>query len=200
MLCRYLRQKGYHISPLDEADALTALTLLPIHRKDNFKEALRSVLSKNHYEYIHFFDLYEEFWYELSRAVDAKVKNEVNIHDKQSESQKKQDQFKAIQDWLNLSPSEDEEAISAHSEIEVLTRKSFADLSKEEMELMMRLLQKMAKKIAHQKSRLKTNSRRKKNIDLKRTIRASMRNGGEVSSFVHSRHKEKNSSWFFYVM
>jgi uncharacterized protein with von Willebrand factor type A (vWA) domain len=191
MLCRYLRHKGFNISPTDESNALHSLTLLPIQRQDYFREALRTTLAKNQYQYSRFFELYDEFWYQLSRAVDSKVKSEVNFKDQASESQKKSQQFESLKDWLNLNPSNQEEAISSHSDIEVLTEKNFADLSQEEMELMMRLLQKMAQKIAHQKSRLRAKTKRRNDIDLKRTIRASLRNGGEIHRFIHSKHKDK---------
>jgi len=191
MLCRYLRHKGFKISPTDETNALTALALLPIQRQDYFREALRTTLAKNQYQYSRFFEFYDEFWYQLSKAVDSKVKSEVNIKDKASDNQQKAAQFQAIKDWLNLNPTEDEEAIASYSEFEALTRKNFADLTKEEMELMMRLLQKLAKKIAHQKSRLKAKSRRKTHVDLKRTIRTNMRDGGEITRFIHSKNKDK---------
>lgn len=59
------------------------------------------------------------------------------------------------------------------------------------MQLMMRLLKRMAKKIAHEKSRLKRNSKKRKHIDLKSTIRTNMRRGGEITDIRFSEKKEK---------
>jgi uncharacterized protein with von Willebrand factor type A (vWA) domain len=191
MLCRYLRQKGFKIGPAEEANALIALSCLPIQRQDAFKEALRTTLAKNQYQYTRFFDLYDEFWHQLAQAVDAKVKSEVNVKEQASEAQKKEAQFQSIKDWLNLNPADEEQEMASFSDLEVLTRKNFADLSQEEMELMMRLLQKLARQIAHQKSRLKKKAKRKAGVDLGRTIRASMRQGGEITQLVRSRHKDK---------
>ena len=191
MLCRFLRQKGFALSATEEADALKSLALLPIHKEEYFVQALKVVLSKNRYQYLKFNELYEEFWEQLSKAVDSKTKEKPVKKDKKSDAQKKEAQFEALKNWLNLNPAEEEKEIAAFSDLEVLTKKNFADLSEEEMRLIMRLLQKLARKIAHQKSRLRKVSKRRKTLDLKRTIHANLRKGGDIQDFVFSKKKEK---------
>lgn len=190
-LCRFLRQKGFALSATEEADALSAIHFLPIEKEKYFKKALKIVLCKNQYQYQKYDDLYEEFWDQLAKAVDAKTKQLPEKKEKPSDVKKKAAQFEALKNWLNLTPAEEEKEVAAFSDLEVLTRKNFSDLSEEELKLMMRLLQHLARKIAHRKSRLTKISKRKKTLDLKRTISINLRAGGEIQRFVYNKRKER---------
>lgn len=191
VFCRFLRKKGFNLGPTEEADALLALSQLPIGSEKNFKQALKAVLTKNQYQSTHFEDYYAEFWDQLSKAADSKIKKDRTKKDKPPAAQQKEAQFNALKNWLNLSPVVDEKAIASYSDIEVLTKKNFLDLSKDEMLLMMGLLKRLARKVAHQKSRLKKISRRHKVVDLRRTIYTNMRKGADIKELVYSEHKEK---------
>jgi uncharacterized protein with von Willebrand factor type A (vWA) domain len=191
LLCRFLRKKSFNITAIEAADALKAISYLPINSEAYFREALKAVLSKNAFQRTHFDEYYSEFKDQLKKASDSKVRVKPEEKDKKSEAQKKTAQFESLKDWLNLTPSEDEKTVSSFSDLEVLTRKNFSDLSEEEMRLVMRLLQKMARKLAHQKSRLRKASKKHRNLDLKRTIRANMRIGGDIQQLVFSERKER---------
>jgi len=191
LLCRFLRKKGFSLSATEEADALQALTFLPIDKEKYFKDALQAILTKSKFQQLKFDEYYHEFWDQLSRAVDSKTKEKQVKKDKKTEAQKKEVQFESLKNWLNLKPAEEEKEVASFSDLDVLSRKNFSDLSKDEMRLMMQLLQKMARKLAHQKSRLKKASKRHKNLDLKRTMRANMRKGGDIQQLLFSERKER---------
>ncbi|WP_339706157.1 VWA domain-containing protein [uncultured Kriegella sp.] len=191
LLCRFLRKKGFPVSVIEEADALSALSHLSIRREKEFKEALKIVLAKNQYQFEKFDGYYKEFWDQLYKAVNSKTKDTLERKSKRSEAREQEIRFDSLKSWLNLKPSEEEKAVSSYSEIEVLTKKNFSDLNEDEMLLMMRLLEKLARKVAHQKSRLRRVSKKKNKIDLKRTIRMGMRKGGEIQRLVYSEKKEK---------
>lgn len=190
LLCRFLRKKSFNLSAIEEADALKAISFLPIHSENYFKEALRSVLTKSQFEQEKFDEYYHEFKQQLKKASDSKVKA-LPEEAKRPEKKTKEAQFEALKDWLNLTPSEAEKEVASFSTIEVLTKKDFLDLSEDEMRLMMRVLEKIARKLAHQKSRLRKKSKKKQQIDLKQTIRANMRKGGEIQQLVFSEKKNR---------
>lgn len=190
LLCRYLRGKNYTISTTEEADALRAISFLPIGSEDYFREALKAVLSKNAFQRTHFDEHYHEFKKQLEKASDSKLKD-VPEEGRRPERKTKAAQFEALKDWLNLTPSEEEKEVAAFSDLEVLTKKDFLDLSEDEIRVMMGILQKLARKMAHQKSRLRKRSNRHRQMDLKRTIRANMRKGGEVHEMVFSEKKNR---------
>lgn len=191
LLCRFLRKKSFSISAAEESDALRAISYLPLNSENYFREALKAVLSKSAFQRTNFDEYYFEFKEQLKKASNSKVENKPEEKEKRSDAQKKAAQFEALKEWLNLNPSEDEKEVSSFSSLEVLTRKNFSDLSEEEMRLMMRLLQKLARKMAHQKSRLKIASKKHKTLDLRRTIRANLRRGGEIQQWVFSQRKER---------
>lgn len=190
-LCRFLRKKGFPLSASDEADALTAISHLPIHQESYFKQAIKAILTKNRYQFEKFDEYYTEFWKQLSKATDSKTKEEPIQRDKKSEAQQQQARFESLKDWLNLNPSEEQKDIATYSDLEVLTKKDFSDLNEDEMRLMMRLLQRMARKIAHQKSRLKKPSKKHNQLDLRRTIRLNLRKGGDIQRLVYSEKRDK---------
>ncbi len=190
LLCRFLRKKSFNLTATEEADALTAISYLPINSEDYFREALRSVLTKSQFQQTKFNEYYHEFKDQLKKASDSKVK-ELPEEKPQPEKKTKEAKFEALKDWLNLSPSEEEKEIAAFSDLEVLTRKDFLDLSEDEMLLMMRVLKKLARKMAHQKSRLRKKSKRRQQLDLKQTIRQNMRKGGEIQQLVFSEKKNR---------
>ncbi|HHJ51381.1 MAG TPA: VWA domain-containing protein [Phaeodactylibacter sp.] len=190
LFCRFLRQKGYALGMREEADALRALEYLSFDSEDAFIDALRAILAKSRLQQLRFKEHYLEFWDELERALNSKLKEHPR-HQQRSEAQKRKAQFDALKSWLNLLPAEEEKEIAAASPVEILSRKHFADLSPDEMRLMMRMLRKAARKLTRQKSRLKKAARLKKKPDLKRSIRHSMRRGGELHQILFSKHKEK---------
>lgn len=190
-LCRFLRKKSFPLSAADEADALTAISHLPIHQESYFKQALKAILTKNRSQFEKFDEYYAEFWKQLSKATDSKIKEEPIQRKNKSEAQKQQARFESLKDWLNLNPSEEQKDISTFSDLEVLTKKDFTDLSEDEMRLMMQLLKRLARKIAHQKSRLRKSSKKHKKLDLQRTIRLNLRKGGDIQRLVFSEKKDK---------
>jgi uncharacterized protein with von Willebrand factor type A (vWA) domain len=190
LLCRFLRKKGFNLTSAEESDALKAISFLPIHSEDYFKEGLRSVLTKSEFQQSKFDEYYHEFKEQLKKAADSKVK-ELPEEKEKRDKKTKEAQFDALKDWLNLNPSKEEKEVSSFSDIEVLTKKNFFDLSEDEMRLMMRVLQNLASKMAHQKSRLRKKSKRHQQLDLKQTIRTNMRKGGEIQQLVFSEKKNR---------
>lgn len=190
LLCRFLRKKGYNLSATEASDALEAISFLPINSENYFREALKAMLSKSEFQRSHFDEYYQEFKEQLKKAPDAKIKD-VPEEKPQAEPQSKAAQFEALKDWLNLTPSEEEKEVAAFSDLEVLTKKNFLDLSEDEMRLMMRVLRKLARKMAHQKSRLRKKSKRHQHLDLKQTMRTNMRKGVEIQQLQFSERKER---------
>ncbi|NAS11582.1 vWA domain-containing protein [Poritiphilus flavus] len=188
---RFLRSKGYSIGPQEESDALNALGFLSMRKEDLFRQALKTVFSKNFYQFAQFEDLYREFWSELDRAQDSKLKKKQDKKTLQQSSLRKELKFQALKDWLNLNPSEEEQPTASYSDLEVLSRKNFSDLSPDEMELILSALKRIAKRLAHQKSRLRKRTKKSSHLDMKQTVRLNMRTGGEIQRLVFSEKKER---------
>ncbi|SHI99075.1 vWA domain-containing protein [Pseudozobellia thermophila] len=191
LLCRYLRKEGYSLGVAEEADAMKALERLPIDKEQNFVMALKAVLAKNSHQYLNFDGQYDEFKRQLAKASDSKIKETPKKKDKKSKAEREQARFDALKNWLNLNPSEEEKQVASYSDMEVLGKKHFSDLSEDEIKLMMRLLKILARKVAHRKSRLRKISKRARQLDLRHTVRGSMRSGGSLHNLVYSERKNK---------
>jgi uncharacterized protein with von Willebrand factor type A (vWA) domain len=190
MFCRFLRNRGFKLTTDDEQDLLNAFTHLPIGKESTFKRAARAVLVKNKWQFQQFDDLYTEFWDQLSRAVDAKTKN-IAEDKPNNHSSGKSPTFDTLKSWLYNEKPTTEEQISAFSQLEVLTKKDFSNMTDDELRLVMVLLSKLAKQLAHRKSRLRKVTKKRDRVDVKRTVAFNMRRGGDLNKVIFSQQKNK---------
>ena len=190
-LCKFLRDKGFVLGAKEESDAMKAISFLPIGDKSSFKEALKSIFVKSKWQHEQFDDYYDEFWDELNKAVDSKTKDVEDENTEKPSPNAQQPSFETLKSWLYNDQTEEEKTIAAYSSLEVLTRKKFNDLSSDEMNLIMATLRKIARQLAHQKSRLKQRSTKNRQLDLKRTFSSNMRLGGEILKLQFSQPKDK---------
>ncbi len=192
--CRYLRAKDYRIGPEEEADALRSLAFLPIGDQETFRLALKSLLARSRMQQEQFDAHFDRYWKELEKAVDAKTEDKPDGWSNRGANKKsKQESFQALKSWLYGEGKEDEEegAITSYSAKEVLTKKDFSAMTDDELRLVMRLLQQIARSIVRKKSRLPKPSKLKKQLDLKRTMRYNLRRGSSIQRFLFSEKKEK---------
>lgn len=191
LFCRHLREKGYVIGPSEEADALQALSYCPIGKEDYFRNTLCAVLAKNKFQFDQFDTLYQDFWEELKKAIDAKQKSVPEKTKKNKPKPSKEPSIQALKDWLYGKETQEETELSSYSSGEVLTKKDFGNMQEEELRLVMSLLQQLARKLAHQKSRLTKIAKKQKKVDLKRTMRYNMRRGGTIQKMLFSEKKDR---------
>lgn len=168
---------------------MQALSLTGLRSESDYCDTLRTLFAKDQHQFKVFDSLYLEFKDQVSRAVDAKIKT--LAVPKPKPSKVAEVQFESLKNWLNLSSAQEEVAMAAPSSMEILGKKHFTELSGDEMRLMMRLLQKMARYITHEKSRLRKLTKKKGKLDVRSTVKAGMRKGGEMSQFLFSSKKER---------
>lgn len=190
-LCIFLRSSGFVVGTKEESDAMNAIHSLPIGDKSLFKDGLKSIFAKSKWQFEQFDDLYNEFWTQLSKATDSKIKEVVDHEKEKVDPRAKKPSFESLKSWLYNNQIEEQKEVYAYSSMEVLARKNFADMSSDEVRLIMALLKKIAKKLAHQKGRLKKKSKRKRQVDLKRTFSSNMRLGGDILKLNFSEPKDK---------
>ncbi len=192
LFCRYLRRQGFGLGPVEEADALHALGWIDIGDKLQFRKALRAVLVKNKFQHQHFDAHYADFWKELDRAVDSKTKEMLEQgKSKPNPKSNQQGSFESLKNWLYGKEPEEEAELAAYSGIETLGHKDFGKMTEEELRLVMRLLQRLARRLTHQKSRLSKASKRARQLDLKRTFRANLRQGTSLQQLRFSEKKDR---------
>lgn len=186
--CRYLRTKGFVLGPAEEADALLALTVLPMEDREQFRLALRAVLTRSLLHQRKFDDLYEEYWAYVEQGVDSKVRNKETPRSQAKKKQQKPS-LQALKSWLYGNKQEEEAELAVYSPAEVLGRKDFGAFSDEELEEVMKLIAIMARNLASSYSRRFLATHRPGQFDLKRTIRLNLRRGGEIAELGFRKRK-----------
>ncbi len=186
--CHYLRNYGFTIGVQEQASALEALSFINFEEKENFKDALRTTLVKNVQNLQKFDRLFDDYWKELEKSVNSKIK------DSEERKQKKQSQadatFNNLKSWMNGKKTEEEQDLAAYSIGENLSEKDFSTIPNEDLEEVMQIIKEMSKSLAVSMNRrhLKANSH--KRFDLKNTIRKNLKRGGELIEIVYKKPKK----------
>ena len=172
---RVLREAGLEIGPGRVADALRALDAVDLTRQSDVFFALRQTFVSRRDE-LELFDRAFSAWFLRAPVLPpVRQKSLVDAAVKVGESPI---------DRLRLGDEEEEPGgeplelgASAH---ELLRDKDFADLTGDELRLVRRLIQQLAKQRPRRASRRLVSDRRGDTLDMRRLIRASLRTGGDA--------------------
>ncbi len=180
--CRLLRSHEFLLGPAEESDALRALAMIGIADQEVFRLALRMVLTGNRGEQEVFDNLYDFFWGRKMQRPMSKVEQETDWVTKELASQTRQNQKeeRGLLSWNAEPETEGEEALPGYSPMEVLKRKDFRNFTEEDVAEAMRLLRNIARLLGARLSRRFRMDRTHQQLDFRRTMRRSLRNGGEV--------------------
>lgn len=183
--CRYLRFQGFTLGPAEETDALNALSILPLQSPENFRWVLRAILPKSLPQQKKFDQLYQQYWDEITKAVDAKIKQEEETVLGPKQEQKPPPQppsLQALKDWLYNKQADDaeEEELAAFSACEVSSAKDFSALGAEELEEVTQLIAQIGRSLATRHNRRYKKAKRTAKLDVRRMVRLNMRRGGEM--------------------
>lgn len=186
--CRHLRHKGFTLGPLEEADALRALEILaPFESAEAFRLALRATLARNLSQQQAFDEIYAEYWKELEKAADSKIKEGKLKSDNKKGQQ--QASLSALKSWLHGNREKEAEEVASYSAGAVQTRKDFSAFTEDELWEVVRLIHRIARSLALRYSRRQQRTRRPFNLDLRRTLRLNLRRGGEILDLAFQRRQ-----------
>ncbi len=186
-LCRYLRHNGFNIGPLETSLMLDALAIIaPFDDPIAFRNCLKATLCRKRLEQERFDALYDQYWKELEKALDAK-----RIDQEQSKPKKGgKEGFQQIKDWLQGNTNEEITEAATYSEHQSLGEKDFSKMDEEELREAWKIIQLIARSMARQASRRWERTHRRKRLDLKQTIRQNLRTGGEIMDIYYKKTKK----------
>ena len=167
---------------------MLALTVLPMEEREQFRLALRAVLTRSLVHQRKFDKLYDEYWAQVERGVDSKVRNK-EAPNQQAKKKQQKPSLQALKSWLYGNNQKEEAELAIYSPAEVLGRKDFSAFSEEELEEVMKLIWIMARNLASHHSRRFHATQRPGQFDLKRTIRLNLRRGGEIAELGFRKRK-----------
>ena len=192
--CRWLRQHGSSVSASEQMDALRALDAIDLLEEEDFYWSLHTTLAKSTQEQEIFDEHFRRFWYIWDNADQLSFRDEEEteapsvIIDDRPRKQK----HLTINDWLNNADQASEEQEAAgYSPFEVVTERDFSDFLAQDLDEVARLINEIGKSLAVRFSRRTKASRQRGSLDLRRTMRSSLRRGGELLDLAHRERKRQ---------
>lgn len=187
---RLLRQFGIPVDPRQMIDLLAALAYVEIGRHEDVYLTCRSLLVRRREDLPVFDEAWEFFWASQRQGSpvglalpDAPVK-ELRI------PRRLQRQREQSPDASQASQEHEIEIQMSYSQSEQLRQKDFAQFTAEEMDQARELMAQITYRIAQRPVR-RFSPGRGRRIDARRTLRQTLRSGGEVVTLLRKRRKHK---------
>jgi uncharacterized protein with von Willebrand factor type A (vWA) domain len=184
--CRLLRRRGLNVAAREAADALRALAVVDLADRRETYLALRATLASGRDAQRIFDATFWEFWGPLQPQAEATAPVDEGSLPRDGE----QALDRVLLEW----EEEGEEAaggdqVPAYSPVEVLTHKDFSAFSPDELDEITAVVFAIARRVATRLSRRTRQARRGHLVDLRRTIRHSLRRGGEILEILRRERK-----------
>ncbi len=188
---RRLRRRGLLIGPSETSDALRALAEVDLTDREAVRLALRTVLCSRAEDLPVFDDEFARFWVgpALTSGPPQAAGDEEGPPGPGPEPRSERQRELAVAEWNDSRDAAEEREVPAYSPVEGRTHKDFSTFAADELQAITELIVIIARLIATRLSRRTRAARRGSLIDLRRTMRRSLRYGGEVLDLVWRRRK-----------
>jgi uncharacterized protein with von Willebrand factor type A (vWA) domain len=198
--CRALRENGIAVTPGEAVTAVRALRLIDCgDRRETFL-SLRSVLTSRVEDFPIFDELFEDFWSGIDRYAQPRTKTTREtrfgiVRRLQPRSQERAPKGLAffLENWAPASGDTEQVNIPAASNIESDAEKDFGKLGSDELQEIARVARRLVRKLASRPSRRWKPVRRGSRVNLRRSLRTSLRTGGELVDLSFKERKQKKT-------
>ncbi len=193
--CRHLRLNGLKLGMGEQMEALRALEQVDFENENSFRMALRTTLAKSTKEQEIFDEHFHPFWDVWDNAEN--LYNKLNTKQEESsltkvEHKPKNQSFVSINDWLSQDDYATEEKESAgYSPFETKSERDFSTFQADELSEVMSLINEIGRALATRYARRTMETKKRRKLDFRRTMRLSLRRGGEIIDLVHSRRRRQ---------
>ncbi len=177
--CRILKDAGLHVTSGRIVDVFRALNFVEMHRRDDFRVAMRTNLAASREEEEIFERVFEAFWggEDEGRAYVAAP----TLEREEADAEESPDEIESPRD-VRGSPKQ-------YVREEISRDKNLAAEWHGEMSGMKAILRELARRLATRPSRRFRASRRGRRIDLRRSMRRNVRYGMDVVELTRSRRR-----------
>jgi uncharacterized protein len=192
---------GLVVTPSEAIDAVTTLDLIDLEDRQETNLSLRSVLTSRVEDFPLFEELFEDFWSRLGQnlRLEKMVGQEALSISKQparrsSGKHRQKDPAFFLEHWGGAESRERELIeLPGASNLESAAEKDFSLFEDHEIEEVSRLARRIVKRLARIPSRRWKPVRRGPRVNLRRTLRQSLRTGGELVELSFKRRKQKKT-------
>ncbi|MGH2363755.1 MAG: vWA domain-containing protein [Chloroflexota bacterium] len=195
-----LRAQGLLVTPSEVMDSLRALLLIDLTDRREFYLSLRTVMTSKPDDLPLFDQVFYSFWPAIwEEAAWDEGSDQMQLP---SSDQTSQDEDATagnshgrmeVQALGEGDEGEGEEEVAGYSATERLEGKDFSLFEADELEEMIRVTLKLARKMATRLSRRMKAARHSSVVDRRRTMRLNLKYGGDVLELAHKRRKIKKT-------
>ncbi len=188
--CRLLRDREMLVTPSEVIDAIRTADAVDISDRQEFKTALRSVLTARPEDIPVHDASFDEFW--RNRMPERfEEQGEEGVASQDPEAHGEELPQPQIAEGDQAEADEDEEGLDMplYSPVEILAARDFSTFVPDEMQEIARAIMVVARRLATRESRRYRSTQRGHAIDLRRTMRRNIKYGGTVVELAKKRRK-----------
>ena len=199
LFCRALRESGVAVTPAEAVAAVGALRVIDLGDRQETFVGLRSVLTSRVEDFPVFEELFEEFWSRLGhtgrRSVKTQRESQSGINPLVPPRSRQSEKGLAIfmENWARTSGHSERIDAPSASDIESNAEKDFGQFGSDELQEIARVARRLVRKLASKPSRRWKPVRRGPRVNLRRSLRTSLRTGGELIDLSFKQRKQKKT-------
>ena len=197
--CRALRAREVAVTPAETIDAARALEMVDLRDRHEVYLALRSVLASRPEDFGVFNELFDEYWRASGqaggRAGTPAAQPPAPVLPPSRLGQKPKAMPVSLDRWMR--PSSDDAAapiaVPRQSDRESLGEKDFSTFAADDLKEITRVAARIARRLASRPSRRWRPAARGTRIDMRRTVRQSLKTGGEDVELDYRERKPRKT-------
>ena len=195
VFCRELREHGLSVTPAEVVTAATALQVIDTLDRDEVFLSLRSVLTTSVDDFPVFAELFKRFWNRSShKRRERALTNSTLRSERKSPRHSPKDLAFFLENWgSSFSAGAQPVKVPGASETESAATKDFSQFTNEELEEVSRLARRMVRRLARRPSRRWRPVRRGHRVNLRRSLRLSLKTGGELIELSYKERRPKRT-------
>jgi len=187
---RELRAHGLSVTPAEVVSATAALQIIDTGDRDEVFASLRSILTTSVDDFEIFEEVFKRFW---SQSYSASSSTAVRVQTKSPRQTSKGLAF-FLEHWgSSFSAGAQPVKIPGASDDESAATKDFGEFTHEELEEVSRLARRMVRRLARRPSRRWRPVRRGHRVNLRRSLRLSLKTGGELLELSYKERRPKRT-------
>jgi uncharacterized protein with von Willebrand factor type A (vWA) domain len=188
--CRLLRDREMLVTPSEVIDAIRTADAVDISDRQEFKTALRSVLTARPEDIPLHDATFDEFWRSrMPERVEERGEEGVASQDPDAQGEEMPQPQMAEGDQADADEDEEGLDMPLYSPVEVLASRDFSTFVPDEMQEIARAIMVVARKLATRESRRYRSTQRGHAVDLRRTMRRNIKYGGTVVELAKKKRK-----------
>jgi len=188
---RFLRTKDFNIGPIDETELLNTIATRCPKSYEEQQNLYKALWVKNRKQFVVFDELYQQYWNEIARAENSKIKEQTEETLKKAKKKNTAPTLQELKSWLFAGRVEEKQDIATYSAFEALSQKDFSMFLQSEHKELTQILKQIARRLANKYNRRYHKNKKAKLVDLKNTIKTSLKEGLEINRVLYKQQVKR---------